>query len=305
MEREPLEPAVLAVELYREENRYRRRTGLTALAGIAGLVAGGVIATVALRNAQQEAAVGPSTKVATTVPPVKQQSVSNALYTEPKTEPAVPGQKPKTEEAPPKTAATGGQEPSGTAPFNPLSGAIISRSDVPPDWQPGQPLPPKTEVEPPKKEATPPAQSGAFLVTARVGGGDAESEAANITAILQGAGASVRAAPHYNLAGGVIGVQIVATCPAGAVDGLLGKLGGADKWSGSVGDRSGRVSGMISGRIRELKAKEAELKEKFEDDATEVTVVREEIQKLNQGLAIARSARSPGIAVIVVGIGSL
>jgi hypothetical protein len=305
MEREPLEPAVLAVELFREENRHRRRTGMIALAGLSCALVGGLAVLGAMKFAPHLFGEQTAPVQVATNPPVKSQQLANDLYTEPKSEPTPPPKGLKTKEEPPKVAANPNSEPSGTVPFNPLSGAIISRSDVPPDWKPGQAAPPTAGPKPPEPPDPAPKVSGAFLVTARVGGGDPESEAAGITSTLQGAGASVRAASHYNLAGGVIGVQIVATCPAASVDGLMAKLGGANKWSGSIDDRSGRVSGMISGRIRELRAKEAELKEKFEDDATEVAVVREEIQKLNQGLAMARSARSAGIAVIVIGIGSL
>ncbi len=65
------------------------------------------------------------------------------------------------------------------------------------------------------------------------------------------------------------------------------------------------MAGMLSTRIRELQFKETQMKDKYEEDATEVAVIREEIQKLNQGLAVVRSAKSPGVAVIVIGIGTL
>jgi hypothetical protein len=306
MEREPLEPAVLAVELFREETRHRRRSGLLLFVGLGGIAIGVVVAAVAFNAMGKATPATSSPNLVASKPSVKPQGVSQSLYTEPNTGPHSPVGDPKKPETPPKTNTappSGSAGTPGTAPFNPLSGAIISRSDVPPDWQPGTEPPPGVEPKAPPKQP-PKSGSGATLITARIGGGDPESEAADITSTLQGAGASVRSATHYSLAGGVIGVQIIATCPASAVDSLVAKLGG-EKWSGSVEDRAGRVSGMLAGRIRELRAKESELKEKYEEDATEVTVIREEIQKLNQGLAAARSARSPGIAVIVIGIGSL
>jgi hypothetical protein len=123
-------------------------------------------------------------------------------------------------------------------------------------------------------------------------------------------GASVRTAPHYNLAGGVIGVQIIATLPATSVESAIGRLssagvGGADHWKGTPGSRADRVSGILASRIGELRKQESELREKYEDDATEVAVVREEIHKLNQGIAVSRSAKSAGVAVFLIGIGSL
>jgi hypothetical protein len=143
------------------------------------------------------------------------------------------------------------------------------------------------------------------LVTIRKSSSDPEGEAGAVASILQSAGASVRTAPHYNLVGSAIGVQVIATLPTSSVGSALAKLGSGERWTGGSSERADRIAGIFAARLRDLRAKEAELREKYEDDATEVVVVREEIQKLNQGLAMARAAKSPGIAVILVGIGDL
>ncbi|MBC8066591.1 MAG: hypothetical protein H7Y17_17305 [Chlorobia bacterium] len=313
MEREPLEPAVLAVELFKEENYYRRRSMTMGVVAVCCSLLGAVAVLAAVKFAPEWFAK-PEAEKLVVIPLNKPTTPAQSLYTEPPAGVLDP-EKVVSKTDVPKGTTSG--PPSDSSPLNPFSGAIIGQTPMPDGWKPGDPPPPGTElpngqsptgqVGPP---SNPPKSSDAILVTGRASGPDPEGDATAITSALQGAGASVRTAQHYNLSGSVIGVQIVATVPASSVSSVLSRLssagvGGADRWDGSVSERADRVSGMISGRIRDLRAKEAELKEKYEDDATEVVVVREEIQKLTQGLGMARSAKSAGVAVIVIGIGSL
>ena len=313
MEPEKIDPAILAVELYREEELHRRRTWFTAAIALSCTLLGAVIVLASVRFAPQWFAP-PTVKVATVDPITKPAGPARVLYTEPKDPAITPGEKKPVSSTPTQPAPpVKDSQPNGgsSAPFNPFSGAIIGRSGVPDGWQPGQPHPEagKPDAEP-KKTATPPQASEAILVTARASSGDPEGSAAEVASALQGLGASVRTAPHYNLAGGVIGVQVIATLPAASVESAIGRLssagvGGAGRWKGSPDARADRVAGILASRIGELRKQESELREKYEDDATEVAVVREEIQKLNQGIAVSRSARSAGVAVFLIGIGSL
>lgn len=313
MEREPIEPAVLAVELFKEENYYRRRSMTMGLVAVCCSLVGAVAVLAAIKFAP-EWFTKPEAEKLVVIPPNKPTTIAESLYREP------PGSGLDSEKVVKKTDAPVGPPsgpPTDSSPLNPFSGAIIGETPMPDGWKPGDPPPAGTEFpngQSPTGQANPPASPAksvdAILVTCRASGPDPEGDAAAITSALQGTGASVRTAQHCNLSGSVIGVQIVATVPAGSVSSVLSRLssagvGGADRWGGSVSDRDDRVTGMISGRIRNLRAKEAELKEKYEDDATEVVVVREEIQKLSEGLGMARSAKSAGVAIIVIGIGSL
>ncbi len=311
MENEPLEPAVYAVEMYKQEDRQRRRSGTFAIVGVLCALIGGGSVFAAFKYAPEWFQSAPPLAINLPDPNVKSPENTNAgLYSEPSDltkpieEPVVPGEtKPgaKPTENPPSSLGEGGMPP-----FNPLSGAIIGDTPVPDGWKPGDPLP---STPPPNLTSdNPPAEpkvEEANLITARVGGGDPESEANEIASGLRGLGASVRLAPHYSLGGSVVGVQIIGTIPAKSVKGLMAKMGGGDNWKGALSDRNNRAEGMLASRIKDLQAKEAQLKEKYVEDATEVTVVKEEIQKLNQGLSLVRSAKSSGVAIIVIGIGSL
>jgi hypothetical protein len=313
MEREPIEPAVLAVELYREEVNHRKRAWALAGVAITCSLLGALGVLAALRFAPEWFGSTSTTQVAA-LPKQGPSNVAKSLYTEAPDTPKTPNQKkpevpnPQKQTEPKKTPDQG-----NTAPLNPFSGAIISRTPLPEGWKPGDPPPEGSPVnagDKPPEIKDPPKSSQAILITGRAGGGDPESSAEQIEAALRGAGASIRSAPHYSLAGGVIGVQIIATVPASSAEYVMSRLssagvGGADKWSGSTEERAGRVAGMLSSRIRELRAKETELKEKYEEDATEVSVIEEEIQKLNQGLGMVRAAKSGGVAVILIGVGVL
>lgn len=191
--------------------------------------------------------------------------------------------------------------------MNPFGGMIST--NVPDNWGgtgqvPSGPIStPTNQIEPekPVEDAT--------LVTARSAGTDAEGDADQIVSALRGIGATVLTAPHYSASGSIVGVQVVAAVPQKSVDSALAKLKGSGvsqtgKWSVSRSERSERVSGMLSSRIQELKAQESTLLEKYHEDATEVVVVREEIQKLNQAIGASRSRPSSN-ALIIIGVGVL
>lgn len=299
MENEPLEPAVLAVELFKEEDRQRRRTSTLAIVGVLCLVIGGGSVFAALKYAPEWFQDAPPV-FATGPDSFKPLGQAQQQYVEPTDPPVVPEPDKKPEDQPPAEpgAAPPVRDPS-IPPWNPLNGEIIGETPLPDGWKPGD----GTTTITPESSAEKPAE--AHLVTGRVGGGNPEDDANQLAATLRSAGASVRLAPHYSLAGGVIGVQVIATVPAKSVDSLLKKLGGGDKWSGGVDERNNRVDGMLTSRIRDLSSRKSQLMDKYEEDATEVMVVTEEIDKLNQGLSMVRAAKSPGVAVILIGIGSL
>lgn len=309
MEREPIEPAVDAVEFYKEEQSQRHRNWSVALIalGCSLLGAGAVLA--AVRFAPHWFSPDPKQVVIQTpkenpVPP----PTAHKLYGESKDAVAAPvtteggaPAKVSTKPAPGKPAQG---TSSDTTPLNPFSGAIISRTPLPEGWSAGSETPtPKDDPTPGPSTARKPIES--VLVTIRTSSNDPEAEAASMASILQASGASVRSASHYNAAGSPIGVQIVATLPARSLDSALAKVGSGDRWTGEPADRAREVASIFSGRLRELRTREVQLREKYEDDATELVVIREEIQKLNQGLAMARAAKSPGVAVILIGIGDL
>lgn len=309
MENEPLEPGVLAVELFKQEDRYRRRTSMFAIVGVLCALVGGGAVFAALKFAPEWFQSAPNPVVANG--PGAQKPLDNPakLYTEPTDspigDPLKPENKPEVKPEETTKPPAGEAGPTTISPFNPLNGAIINDTPVPDGWKPGDPVPsgPGAPQLNPEAPAAKPVEAN--LITARVGGGDPEGEANEVAAALRSFGASVRLAPHYSLAGGVVGVNLIATVPTKSVDSLMKKLGGGDNWKGPVGDRNDRATGMLASRIKELESRESQLKEKYTEDATEVTVVKEEIQKLNQGLSMVRSAKSPGVAVIIIGIGSL
>lgn len=301
MENEPLEPAVLAVELFKEEDRQRRRSSTLAIVGVLCLVIGGGSVFAALRYAPEWFQDSPPI-IATGPGDLKPLGPAQQQYVEPTDLPPNPGIEKKPDEAPPAQSEPGSPPPARdpqVPPFDPLAGGMIAGTPVPDGWKPGVD---PTTITP---EGTAEKAADAHLVTGRVGGGNPEDDANQLAATLRTAGASVRLAPHYSLAGGVIGVQVIATVPAKSVDGLLEKLGGGDKWTGAVDERNNRADGMLASRIRDLSSRKTQLLDKYQEDATEVTVVTEEIEKLNQGLSMVRAAKSPGVAVILIGIGSL
>ncbi len=306
MDREPLEPAVLAVELFQEENRERKRHGALILLALSCAVLGGfgVFAFLKFMPTPEEPA---SPLISKPLLGDKPTQVATNLYAPPPTDQplsdpnTVPS--PSTGTNPPPSSGQPTQPPEESSPFNPLSGAIISQSGVPQDWQPGQassnqdPSTNKTEKPPVKSEPV-------ILLTGKLGGSDPQLDADQVAATLRGAGANVTVALHYNLAGSVIGANIIASVPPSGVSGISSMLG-FEPWKGSVEERLNTSSGLINGRLRELRVQEASLKAKYEEDATAVVVVKEEIQKLNQGLSIIRASKAPGSAIVVIGIGSL
>lgn len=309
MENEPLEPAVLAVELFKQEDRHRRRSSTLAVVGVLCAVVGGGAVFAAFKYAPEWFQSDPTPLVVNNggvQPPLNNPA---KLYTEPVdppvSDPLKPEDKPEVKPEDTPKPPTGESGPTTISPFNPLNGAIINDTPVPDGWKPGDPVPsgPGAPQLNPEGPAAKPVEAN--LITARVGGGDPEGEANEVAAALRSLGASVRLAPHYSLAGGVVGVNLIATVPTKSVDSLMKKLGGGDNWKGPVSDRNDRATGMLASRIKELESRESQLKEKYEEDATEVSVVKEEIQKLNQGLSMVRAAKSPGVAVILIGIGSL
>lgn len=307
MEREPIEPGVLAVEIYKDEETHRRRSwSLAAVAlGCSLLGAGAALAVIRLAPGWVAPDIGQRT-VQSTVP-VQPGPSATRLYAEPKNPEVAPEKQPEPTETVPPTKSQTGDAPVGNIPLNPFSGAIVSRTPLPEGWSAGEPLPTNSHPsgEQPRENNDAKPASG-ILVTLKLGSGDPEGEAADVTSKLQGSGASIRSATHYNLAGSAIGVQIIATIPEASLSAALAKLGHpGEKWSGPPGERADRISGIFASRLGELRARESELRKKYEDDATEVVVVREEIQKLNLGMAMARSAKSSGIAVVLIGIGDL
>ncbi len=252
----------------------------------------------------------------------KQNLPAASLYTEPSVDPSTFPDLPLTEPnadgigklptTPPEASgpaqAGAGRGAGGmqVPPMNPFTGPLIS-GPVPNEWQGSPPsgeIPSGPSNPPPAKPA-----EDATLVTARSSGGDAEGDAAAIVSALRSSGASVHTAPHYGTNGGVVGVQVVASIPAKSMDSALSKLKSSGvsetgKWSVSKSERAERIEGMLSARVRELKAKETALLEKYYEDATEVVVVREEIQKLNQAIGASKAGPSSS-AVIIIGVGSL
>jgi hypothetical protein len=308
MEREPNEIEVASLDLGNPRiGPTRSRNWSVALVALAcSLIgAGAVLAT--MRLAPQWFSPAPLQTAHIETPAINPPPAGQQLYVEPK-DPFVPETpkdpaKPAAEPGKPENAPTT-HPAAGTAPLNPFSGAIISRTPMPDGWAPGaSDAPPKVAAEP-RPEAAPKSRDS-VLVTIRESSSDPESQAAEIGSALRTAGASVRTATHYNAAGSPVGVQIIATLPASSLDRVLAKVGSGDRWTGEPAARAREVDGIFSSRLRNLRIKEVELREKYEDDATELVVVREEIQKLTQGMAMARGAKSPGIAVILVGIGDL
>ncbi len=289
----------MAVELFKEEDRQRRRTATLATVGVLCLLIGGGSVFAALKYAPEWFQDSPPV-FATGPNGLKPLGTAQQQYVEPTDPPVVPEPDKKPEDQPP--AEPEPKPPAGDTqvpPFNPLTGEIISETPLPDGWKPGDSPTTVTPENPTEKPAE------AHLVTGRVGGGNPEEDANQLAATLRSAGASVRLAPHYSLAGGVIGVQVIATVPAKSVDSLLKKLGGGDKWSGNVDERSSRAEGMISSRINALSSLRSQRRETKFEDATEVIVLTEEINELNEGLKMIRAAKSPGVAVILIGIGSL
>jgi hypothetical protein len=292
--------------------------GLTCL--ILGI--GGTVAAILL--APQWFTKPPSQIVATQSMPPSLENRAATLYTEPKL-PGVnsfpnipnpagddPGKPEKPAELQPTgpvaQGAPGPRGPSTVPPYNPFGGPI------PENWNPsvspsGAGNLPQGEIHSPKPTVTPTVESTTF-VTARGGSGaDAESDANQLVSTLQSHGAVVRTAPHYNLAGGVVGVQVVAAVPKKSMEAALSQLRSAGysqtgKWTVSPSERDERVSSMLSLRIQELKSAEAQLLAKYQDDATEVVLVREEIQNLNRAIGAAKSGKADR-GLIVIGIGSL
>ena len=297
----------MAVEVYRDELSHRRRNWSIVAVAVSCSLLGAAIVLGAVRlaphwfNPPQPSVVEQGHEPKAPAPVVAQQ-----LYKEP-VDPKVV-ETPNTQVKPPEPA-TGRKTPDpvpDTVPLNPFSGAIISRTPVPEGWTPGSESTAPASREPGASPPPPPTKTAeSTLVTIRRNTSDPEGEAADVASALRASGASVRTATHYNAAGSPIGVQIIATLPAGSLNSALSRVGSGDRWTGDPNDRAREVSSIFSSRLRELRTREVELREKYEDDATEVAVVREEIQKLSQGLAMARAAKSPSLAVILVGIGDL
>jgi len=309
MDEQPLEPAVVMAEHYIAEDGHRRKSVGLWLGAFLAAVGGAAIVLLVVANAPQWF-FKPQTVVIHDSPakpaPVKNQAIAMQSYASDASNP-----KPT-----PVQSSGPGTVAKSSPPSNPFAGAKIQTEPM----QGNLPSGPVGEggsyapINPPLPQGetnSTPATHDAKLVIARSSGGDVEGDSEQIASALRGAGASVRIAQHYNLAGGLTGSQIVATIPAASLDSATARMSAvgahaSDRWSGPVGERGGRVAGMISTRIGELRKSEAELKEKFEDDASELTAVREEIQKLNQCLSAVRSVGSSSkIALILISVGSL
>ena len=308
MEREPNEVEVASLDLGNPQiGPNRSRNWSVALVALTCSLIGAGAVLAMMRFAPHWFSPAPVQGARVETPAINPPLAGQRLYVEPRDPiiPEAPNDPAKTAEEPRKIEnAPTNHSPDGTAPLNPFSGAIISRSPMPDGWVPGtSDAPPKVAAEP-RPEAAPKSKDS-VLVTIRESSSDPESQAAEIGSALRSAGASVRTATHYNAAGSPVGVQIIATLPASSLDAVLARVGSGDRWTGEPAARAREVDGIFSSRLRDLRIKEVELREKYEDDATELVVVREEIQKLTQGMAMARGAKSPGIAVILVGIGDL
>jgi hypothetical protein len=308
MDEQPLEPAVVMAEHYIAEDGHRRKSIGLWLGAFGAAMGGAALVMLVVANSPQWF-FKPQTVVVHDAPavgqPLKNQSQAVSKYV-----PDIESPEVATVAGPPR------QSHPSKPPANPFAGARIQtepmQGSLPsgPVGNGGNYAPINPPV--PQGEATSKLGSQeAKLVIARSSGGDVEGDSEQIAQALRSAGASVRIAQHFNLAGGLMGSQLVATISVDALDSATSKLSAvgahpSDRWSGPVGERGGRVSGMISSRIGELRRAETELKEKFEDDASEVMAVREEIQRLNQCLSAVRAVRrSPKIAVILVSVGSL
>ncbi len=305
----------LAAELYRAEREHRTRWIVGGVGAIVCAVIGGGIVLAVVLLSPNLLRPAPPVVVKNELGSIKPTIPNVATYhpdaEPPKTPPAKDPPKSEPNAAKPPVA----QGPSKMPPFNPFEGG-----PVPGDWQKGKLPPIKGNIgvkpdegpgETPKVPTPTQDDSQATLVTARSGGGDAESDAEAIVKALQNAGASVRSANHYGGSGSIAGVQIVASLPAASLENAKTHLQSAgvnvgDPWQGAPTERASRLSSILSDRIAELRKARTTLLEKFLDDAPQVTQVDEEIQKLNQCLGMARiNGKSPKIAIIVIGVGAL
>lgn len=292
-------------------------TLILAIVGSLIIGAGGVLAAFYLAP---EWFVTPKTAHQITNPSVtpsldKPAGNAAALYTPDKGTPA-PGLTPDPLTNPTTT------DPGTTPPTEPPKTSEIPSQPVPGNWKPGDQPPVTGPITPGGLSTSPvsPPVPGDLstqsdkpegnLVSARSSGGDVEVEGQEIVKALRSAGASVRSSPHFSLSGSMVGYQVIATVPAKSLSATLEKLKTAgvrisDEWKGPIDERRSIVSGMISSRISSLRSLESALKEKYEDDAVEIVSVREEIENLEKALSLSRNASSPGIAIIVVGVGAL